>query len=47
MYSAASARTDVDKSIRNLNALHQMAGLSIARGALADVLARGLEGGDP
>lgn len=40
------AATDVDKAIRNLNALQEMASLSIARGALADVLARGLEGGE-
>lgn len=47
MFSADEAAGDVDKSIRNLNALQEMARLSIARGALADVLARGLEGGDP
>ncbi|KPN62928.1 hypothetical protein AKJ29_01930 [Aliiroseovarius crassostreae] len=46
MFPPDEAAADVDKAIRNLNALQEMASLSIARGALADVLARGLEGGE-
>lgn len=46
MFPPDEAATDVEKSIRNLSALQEMARLSMARTALADVLARGLEGGE-
>lgn len=46
MFPPDAAAGDVDKQLRNLVAHQDMARLSIARGALGDVLARGLEGAE-